>query len=43
MVGGLIGQVQAEFPFPEVEAADLHRTVLEAPLGAAPQVFLDLG
>jgi hypothetical protein len=43
MVGGLIGQVQVGFLFPEVEAVDLHRTVLAVPLGAALPVFLDLG
>ena len=46
MVEGRIGQVQAEIPFPEVEEAVLHRTVVEpveVPLGVAPQVFLDPG
>ena len=42
-VGGRIVQVQVGIPFPEVEAVDLHRTVLAVPLGAAPLVFLDLG
>jgi hypothetical protein len=43
MVGGLIGRVQVGFLIPEVEAVDLHRTVLAVPFGAAPLVFLDLG
>ena len=45
-VGRRIGQVQAVVPFLEVEGVDLHRMVLEVlgvPLGAARQVFLDLG
>ena len=43
MVWGRVGQVQVEFPFPEVEAVDLHRTVLAVPLDVAPLVSLDLG
>jgi hypothetical protein len=43
MVGGRIGQVQVGVPFLEVEAVDLHRTVLAVPLDVAPLVFLDLG
>ena len=43
MVGGRIGQVQVGGPFLEVEAVDLHRTVLAVPLDVAPLVFLDLG
>jgi len=43
MVGGWVGQVQVGFPFLEVEAVDLHRTVLAEPLDVAPLVFLDLG
>lgn len=44
--GRRTGRVQVEVPFLEVEAVDLHRTaveVLEVPLGAAHQVFLDPG
>ena len=43
MVGGRIGLVRVGFPFLEVEAVDLHRTVLAEPLDVAPLVFLDLG
>ena len=43
MVWGRIGQVQVGIPFPEVEAVDLHRTVLAEPLDVAPLVFPDLG
>ena len=43
MVGWRTGQVQVGFPFLEVEAVDLHRTVLAVPLDVAPLVFLDLG
>ena len=42
-VWGRIGQVQVGYPFLEVEAVDLHRTVLAVPSDVALQVFPDLG
>jgi len=43
MVEGRIGQLLAGLLFLEVEAVDLHRTVLAVPLDVAPLVFPDLG